>query len=479
MPICIPKRYILIILSQIGFMVVYALRVNLSVAIVSMVNSTYAKARPDPECSSGKNNTVKPNGGEFNWDENEKGLVLGSFFYGYILTQIFGGWLATRFGGKWIYGFGVLVTAVLTLLTPLAARTNFYLLITLRILEGIGEGVTFPAMHNIISQWAPPLERTIMTTISFSGQHAGTILALPLSGVLADSSFLGGWPSVFYVFGAAGVLWFIFWGIIGANSPNQDKWISKEERNYIITSLQGCAQKQSKVPWLDIFKSIHVWAIIVGHFSNNWVWYMVLTGLPLYFQEVLDFKLKENAFLSALPFLVGFLCTLAAGVIADKLRRRMLTTKNTRRLMAATGYFPTGIFLMLASYAGCDQITWSVTCMVLATGFLCFNQGSYSSNHLDIGPRYAGILMGITNSFATIPGFVTPSLTGYFTNNDPSRAQYRKVFGIAAAVCAFGGIFYILFASGDVQPWNDVNKRDRNSDEVDPLVTNIQTDINP
>ena len=61
MKICIPKRYILILLSQFGFMVVYALRVNLSVAIVSMVNSTYAKPRPDPECSSGKNNTVESN----------------------------------------------------------------------------------------------------------------------------------------------------------------------------------------------------------------------------------------------------------------------------------------------------------------------------------------------------------------------------------------------------------------------------------
>ena len=61
MKMCIPKRYILILLSQLGFMVVYALRVNLSVAIVSMVNSTYAKPKPDPECSSGKSNTVESN----------------------------------------------------------------------------------------------------------------------------------------------------------------------------------------------------------------------------------------------------------------------------------------------------------------------------------------------------------------------------------------------------------------------------------
>lgn len=38
----IPKRYILAGLAHFGFFVCYALRVNLSVAIVSMVNHTYA-----------------------------------------------------------------------------------------------------------------------------------------------------------------------------------------------------------------------------------------------------------------------------------------------------------------------------------------------------------------------------------------------------------------------------------------------------
>jgi len=47
--------------------------------------------------------------------------------------------LFTRFGGKYLFGGGVLGTAVLTLLTPLAAHTSFPLLIALRILEGVGE----------------------------------------------------------------------------------------------------------------------------------------------------------------------------------------------------------------------------------------------------------------------------------------------------------------------------------------------------
>ena len=74
---------------------------------------------------------------------------MGSFFYGYILTQLPGGWLAERIGGKKLYGFGILCTAALTLLTPVAARFNFYALIALRVLEGIGE-VSIYLRHNII-----------------------------------------------------------------------------------------------------------------------------------------------------------------------------------------------------------------------------------------------------------------------------------------------------------------------------------------
>lgn len=65
--------------------------------------------------------------------------ILGSFFYGYLITQIPGGRMAEVFGGKWLFGLGVLCTAILTLLTPLAARWGYAALIVLRILEGLGE----------------------------------------------------------------------------------------------------------------------------------------------------------------------------------------------------------------------------------------------------------------------------------------------------------------------------------------------------
>jgi sugar phosphate permease len=67
------------------------------------------------------------------------GQVLGSFFYGYIITQIPGGLLAQRIGGRWVFGIGIMMTGVLTLLTPLAANISVWFLVAVRALEGFFE----------------------------------------------------------------------------------------------------------------------------------------------------------------------------------------------------------------------------------------------------------------------------------------------------------------------------------------------------
>lgn len=120
----------------LGFANVYAMRVNLSVAIVYMVNNTALNYNNN---YTEINSTYKD--GTFLWDESQQGIILGMFFYGYVLTQVPGGRLAEIVGGKWLMGVGVLITAIFTLLTPLAAITNIYLLYTVRIIEGLGEGL--------------------------------------------------------------------------------------------------------------------------------------------------------------------------------------------------------------------------------------------------------------------------------------------------------------------------------------------------
>ena len=81
-----------------------------------------------------------------------QGLVLSSFSWGYITSQIVGGRLSELYGFKAVYGLGLTVPMVLMLLHPVAARTSVWLFICLRVVTGVAEGVTWPALHAITAR---------------------------------------------------------------------------------------------------------------------------------------------------------------------------------------------------------------------------------------------------------------------------------------------------------------------------------------
>jgi ACS family sodium-dependent inorganic phosphate cotransporter len=76
---------------------------------------------------------------DYPWNSEVQGIVLSSFFYGYIVTQIPAGWFATQIGGRKLFGIGVGVTALVTLLTPALASASLYLLVLGRVVEGLFE----------------------------------------------------------------------------------------------------------------------------------------------------------------------------------------------------------------------------------------------------------------------------------------------------------------------------------------------------
>lgn len=145
------RRYVVAVLAFFGFFNVYALRVNLSIAIVAMTSNrsitldngtiTYVSGfeQSEKNCVELNMNNMFLQTQDFDWDSKMQGYVLSSFFYGYITTQLAGGWLAARIGGKRVYGFGVFVTSLLTLITPFAAHSSVYLLLTVRVIEGVFE----------------------------------------------------------------------------------------------------------------------------------------------------------------------------------------------------------------------------------------------------------------------------------------------------------------------------------------------------
>lgn len=78
-----------------------------------------------------------------------------------------------------------------------------------------------------------------MVFFSTIGAQFGTIVSMPLSGLLSEYGFDGGWPSIFYVFGAIGVIWSVAFLFCIHEDPSTHPTIEEKEKKYILSSLWG------------------------------------------------------------------------------------------------------------------------------------------------------------------------------------------------------------------------------------------------
>ena len=77
---------------------------------------------------------------------------MSAFFYGYIVLQILGGTLAEKIGSKTVLGSTQLLCAIITLTIPVASKVSLWLIFTLRVLQGLAAGVTYPSLPPMITR---------------------------------------------------------------------------------------------------------------------------------------------------------------------------------------------------------------------------------------------------------------------------------------------------------------------------------------
>jgi ACS family sodium-dependent inorganic phosphate cotransporter-like MFS transporter 5 len=332
------------------------------------------------------------------------------------------------------------------------------------------QGVTFPSMHAMWGRWAPPKERTRLAAITYSGPYVGNVLSFPLSALLCQYGFDGGWPSVFYVFGSVGVVWFIFWVLLAHSTPADHPRISSDERNYIEGALDSentRTKDRAKTPWFQILTSRPVWGLMIVYFCTNWGFYTLLTCIPILLKQTLgcsnNIPIVLNGIYSSIPYVFLSLSTLLSGPLADYVRSHWFSTGVTRKLFDIVGMMSAAFFLLICGYFG-DTIPMVITFLAVSVGMGGFVAGGHSVNHLDIGASYAGILMGITNMCGTIPGFIGPQVAKLIaaTPNDPKcspeyistlRDEWRQVLILSAEMLVAGALIFTILGSGKTQPW--------------------------
>ena len=147
-----------------------------------------------------------------------------------------------------------------------------------------------------------------------------------------------------------------------------------------------------------------------------------------------------------LPHLTSFVCLNIAGNIADRLVQRGYATTFVRKLMQTIGFGGLATCLLLITTV--DTVWAAIGLLCLGNVFGAAGISGHSVNHMDIGPKYSGTLMGITNTFATLPGIIAVYITGYILQ---ATGSWDLVFIMTAGVTLFGMIFYLIFASGEKQ----------------------------
>ncbi|XP_012343684.1 putative inorganic phosphate cotransporter isoform X1 [Apis florea] len=459
----IPQRWIFAIMGFLALFNAYAMRVCLSITITEMVipmkNATHNDqytCRINTTENGMDDNDLKPsNAKKYDWDEMMQGIILSSFYVGYVITHLPGGMLSEKFGGKYSLGLGILATGIFTLITPITVEIGEATgLIIVRLLMGLCEGTTFPALNAMLAQWTPPEERSMIGSLVFAGAQLGTVFANSLSGVILRYSIIG-WPAVFYVFGSIGILWFLLWLVICYNNPDTHPFISERERIFLQERMRAHTHKKPpSVPWKHLLKSTPLWALIAAQVGHDWGFFTLVNDLPKYMSNVLKYSIDHNGFLSALPYLTMWICSTITSCLADwMITNGLMSRTNVRKLGTTIASLGPGAFILGASYAECDKTT-VVVMFTLGTTLMGTFYPGMKVNALDLSPNYSGTLMALVNGIGAFTGILTPYIVSILTPNQALH-EWRLVFWIVFGVFVLTNIIFVLYASGEVEYWND------------------------
>lgn len=486
------KRDILWYFVFLGFAVNYMIRVNLNIAIVSMVKSK-PKNSSSPhigECymtedlvkrsgngDSGINissnittinetllNTSSlfkyenytayhdvDDSGDFEWDEHVQGLILGCFFWIHWVTQLPGGLLATVYGTKVVFGLSNFMGIIINFAIPYASHMGANYLIGLRLVQGILTGFAWPAMHTMTAKWIPPNERSKFVT-AYLGSSVGAAVTFPMCGYIIA---LWGWEYVFHVSGLLGTIWFICWWLFVFDSPSEHPTITDEEREYIVASLgHSVSKEKAPVPWRAILTSVPMWMNILAQWGGIWGLFTLMTHAPTYIKFIHGMNIKATGIIAGIPHVLRMVWAYVFSLLGDYwLRSEAMSRTNVRKVATAVCCGGQGVFMLFLAYSGCNY-TSAIIYMTLATAIHGAVSTGPLASFVDLSPNHAGVQLGLSGMISVMPGFLSPLIVSYLTFNNQTVDQWQKVFWIATAWLMGSAILYVVFGRSDLQSWN-------------------------
>jgi ACS family D-galactonate transporter-like MFS transporter len=366
------RRWTILTLLCIGFMVAYFDRVNLSVAL----------ADKDGFLSFFKLSNV------------DRGLLNSAFFWSYALLQIPAGWIVDRYGVKWTYAAGFLLWSLTSAATAWVG--TFQTLFLLRILLGVGESVVTPAAMRWIRFNFEERRRGTAIGILMAAAKVGPALGAFLAGQLLTNL---GWQMMFLIIGLGSMLWLLPWLLLMSNDD-----LAREKE-----AKQAAGGKD--ISFATVMASPVIWGTIVGTFCYQYFVYFALTWMPAYFKESFKMSLNDSSVFTAGSFLCMAVVATLAGFAADYMIGKGYDAVTVRRGFTIGGFLTAGLGLVAALNTPPDIAMWMV---IAALGGLGLTTANYWALTQTLIPGAAvGRIVGVQNCAANVPGIVAPILTGW------------------------------------------------------------------
>ncbi|KAL2621517.1 hypothetical protein R1flu_001722 [Riccia fluitans] len=456
----IPQRYVILILTFLCTCVCYIERVGFSIAYTAVADSAGVA-------------------------DSTKGHLLSAFYYGYASSQVPGGWAAQRFGGRRVLLVSFILWSVTSALTPTQAEDITGVIIA-RLLVGVAQGFIFPSIHTVLAQWVPPHERSRSVSLTTSGMYFGAAFGMLCMPNLVAKK---GPRAVFLAESLMGLAWALLWLRYASDPPGSDGKATLGEvastafeQAKLLLPMQnvglekgleekpvvdiGITKKVDQdtvggekakvraggIPWKKILVSRPVQAIVFNNFTFDYTLYVLMNWLPTYFDQGLRITLSSMGSSKGLPYFLMFIMSNLGGIVADYLiTRSIFSVTTTRKLLNTLGFITAAVGLKLMSRM--KTTFGAIFCSSLVLGACSLARAGFAVNHMDIAPRYAGIVMGVSNTAGTVAGVVGVAATGQILEASVAGSadlnNWAVVFSIPAFLSVLSAVVFCSFASGE------------------------------
>ncbi|XP_030760226.1 vesicular glutamate transporter 1-like isoform X2 [Sitophilus oryzae] len=430
--------------------VIHVTRGTMSLAIVAMTE----KSSPNPNVPV--------------YDWKNTNIILSSFFWTYFILQLFTGYIFKKFGFKQVLLVGILWNSAAFASIPFCAKLlGANLVIAIRMLQGFFQAFTYPACQTVLGVWAPVEERSKLSFLVYSGSSVGAMISMTVTGWISSSWY--GWPLVFYIFGAFGVIWCVFWFFLGFESPAQHPWISDLEKNYIENSLEHTEENKEtqKIPLKAILTSVPFWALQIGNMGNSWANNIIDSDIPTFFSKIYGLDINSNGLISATPQITQLVVMILTAPLPDYIvSKGFVSLTNCRRIFQFLGAILPSVVLIGLAYTSKSEVVLGVILLNVIIGLNSLLLYASQINHVDLAPKYAGTLVGIENSCSMGVAMTGPIFVQYFVTELTDINLWRYVFIVMSITMTLTTLVFIIFGSAKVQWWNFTRRKENRNDPL-------------